>query len=79
MSQEIHRLKTEVAVLLACARTRLDKAKWAFIQGLLQEMEERVGPSSEDLSRQLLQERDHLSAIIEKCRGTDAVIMTRRK
>lgn len=78
MDPDIRRLQSEVAILLACARTRLDKSRWRAILRLLQDAAEQrqepglnVGP--------LLHERAYLKAVIEKSSGRqDAAIIIKQ-
>jgi hypothetical protein len=74
---EINKLKSEVAVLLAFNRTRLDKTRWASIQQLLHDSVNRNGPPP-GLHGKLLRERDYLQEIIEEARRREAAIMSRR-
>ena len=78
MDDEIKRLRTQIALLLACCRTRLEKARWASVQGLLQNLETlRTLPPAE-LCGRLVQERDYLRGIIEAAPCRDPAIMTRQ-
>ena len=62
---EIRRLRNEVAVLLACSRTRLDTAKWASIQAVLQALGRTGNRPPAELLERLLQERAYLRGINE--------------
>jgi len=74
---EINKLKSEVAVLLAFNRTRLDKSRWASIQQLLHDSVNRGGLPP-GLHGRLLQERTYLLTIIDEARRREAAIMARR-
>ena len=79
MSRDIGQLRFEVATLLACARTRMNKDRWMSIQGLLQRSGE-TGPAGWcGLGPRFLQERDYLRAIIENSSRVDTAIMTRKR
>jgi hypothetical protein len=77
VSAEINYLRNQVAVLLACARTRIDKARWTRVQCLLQEAGLNRGGLSHDLIERLEQEREFLLATIAGEASEDAAIMPR--
>ena len=76
MSKDIGQLRFEVATLLACARTRINKDRWMSIQGLLQQSGETGPPGWCGLGPQFLRERDYLRTIIENSSRMDTAIMT---
>lgn len=78
VDEETRRVRNQVAILLACTRTRLDKSRWMLIQRLLQQAGDLTMEASPELSRQLLQERKFLSTLVEESSGRDAAIMMRR-
>lgn len=59
------RVRNQVAILLACSRTRLDKSRWASVLHLLERADSRNISAGSELERQLLAERDFLRAVLE--------------
>ena len=65
MNEATIRLRNQVAVLLACNRTRLDKSRWSSVQRLLQQADGRDSAPGTEWERRLLAERDSLRTLVE--------------
>ena len=64
-------------MLLACARTRIDKSRWARVQSLLQEAGLDRGELAPDRVERLEQEREFLLATIAGEASEDTAIIPR--
>ena len=73
--EEINRLRCRVAVLLACARTRIDKARWNSVQQLLQDEACRRGDPPPGVVSRLVREQAYLEATIAGDAEKDTAIM----
>ena len=73
--EEINRLRCRVAVLLACARTRIDKARWNSVQQLLQDEACRRGDPPPGVVSRLVREQAFLEATIAGDAEKDTAIM----
>jgi hypothetical protein len=79
MTEQTCRIRNRVAILLACNRTRVNKARWLSIQSMLQRTDVRGPSAALDFERQLATELDYLNTLLESSncgvRAKDAVIM----
>jgi hypothetical protein len=68
VTEEINRLKSQVALLLACSRTRMDKARWTSIQELLRSANSQRSCPPLEMAHMLAREKEYLRNLIEQRR-----------